>query len=85
MSALNYAELNIKQIKTLLAQCPSFETEALLTELAHDPRDGVQKLIAQSRRKLEKQAQAEANLAYLKKRKTLSVKKATMSSAAAMK
>ena len=42
MSALNYAELNIKQIKTLLAQCPSFETEALLTELAHDPRDGVQ-------------------------------------------
>ena len=67
MSALNYAELNIKQIKTLLAQCPSFETEALLTELAHDPRDGVQKLIAQSRRKLEKQAQAEANLAYLKK------------------
>lgn len=67
MSALNYAKLNIKQIKALLAQCPSFETEALLTELAHDPRDGVQKLIAQSRRKLEKQAQAEANLAYLKK------------------
>lgn len=71
MSAdFSIAELNIKQIKTLLAQAEPPERAALLAQLAADPRSGVQKLIVQTQKQILKEEQLHAHFLYLKQIET---------------
>ena len=62
MSAdFSIAELNIKQIKTLLSQAEPSERAALLAQLAAAPRSGVQKLIARTQKQMLKEEQLHAH------------------------